>query len=51
MGFYHRQSPEKIMKITDVKTHHIEWERGPHHWRVEIMPSGARLWSKPAEQA
>ena len=29
------------MKITDVKIHHIEWERGPYHWRDEIMPSGA----------
>ena len=28
------------MKITDVKIHHIEWERGPYHWRDEIMPSG-----------
>jgi L-alanine-DL-glutamate epimerase-like enolase superfamily enzyme len=28
------------MKITDVKVHHIEWERGPYHWRDEIMPSG-----------
>ncbi len=26
------------MKITDVKIHHIEWERGPYHWRDEIMP-------------
>ena len=28
------------MKITDVKIHYIEWERGPYHWRDEIMPSG-----------
>jgi L-alanine-DL-glutamate epimerase-like enolase superfamily enzyme len=28
------------MKITDIKIHHIEWERGPYHWRDEIMPSG-----------
>ncbi len=29
------------MKITDIKIHHIEWERGPFHWRDEIMPAGA----------
>ncbi len=29
------------MKITDVKVHHIEWERGPYHWRDEIMPAGS----------
>ena len=29
------------MKITDVKVHHVEWERGPYHWRDEIMPSGS----------
>ena len=28
------------MKITDIKIHHIEWERGPYHWRDEIMPAG-----------
>lgn len=28
------------MKITDVKVHYVEWERGPYHWRDEIMPSG-----------
>jgi L-alanine-DL-glutamate epimerase-like enolase superfamily enzyme len=28
------------MKITGVKIHHVEWERGPYHWRDEIMPSG-----------
>ena len=27
------------MKITDIKIHHIEWERGPYHWRDEIMPA------------
>jgi len=29
------------MKITGVKMHTIEWERGPYHWRDGIMPSGA----------
>ena len=29
------------MKITDVKIHHVEWERGPYHWRDEIMPYGS----------
>ena len=29
------------MKITELKIHHIEWERGPFHWRDEIMPAGA----------
>ena len=28
------------MKITDVKIHHVEWERGPYHWRDGILPSG-----------
>ncbi len=28
------------MKITGVKVHHIEWERGPYHWRDGIMPNG-----------
>jgi L-alanine-DL-glutamate epimerase-like enolase superfamily enzyme len=28
------------MKITGVKVHHVEWERGPYHWRDGIMPSG-----------
>jgi L-alanine-DL-glutamate epimerase-like enolase superfamily enzyme len=28
------------MKITGVKIHHVEWERGPYHWRDEIMPKG-----------
>ncbi len=28
------------MKITGVRIDHIEWERGPYHWRDEIMPSG-----------
>jgi L-alanine-DL-glutamate epimerase-like enolase superfamily enzyme len=29
------------MKITGVKIHHVEWDRGPYHWRDGIMPSGA----------
>jgi L-alanine-DL-glutamate epimerase-like enolase superfamily enzyme len=29
------------MKITGVKIHHVEWERGPYHWRDGIMPSGS----------
>ncbi|MBN1246191.1 MAG: racemase [Anaerolineae bacterium] len=29
------------MKITGVRIHHVEWDRGPYHWRDEIMPSGA----------
>jgi len=29
------------MKITGVKVHHIEYERGAFHWRDGIMPSGA----------
>ncbi|MCU0521163.1 MAG: racemase [Anaerolineae bacterium] len=29
------------MKITGIRIHHIEWERGPYHWRDEIMPSGS----------
>ena len=29
------------MKITGVKVHTVEWERGPYHWRDEIMPSGS----------
>lgn len=29
------------MQITDVKVHRVEWERGPYHWRDEIMPSGS----------
>ena len=28
------------MKITAVKIHHVEWERGPYHWRDGIMPGG-----------
>ncbi len=28
------------MKIIGIRIHHIEWERGPYHWRDEIMPSG-----------
>lgn len=28
------------MKITGVKAHFVEWERGPYHWRDGIMPSG-----------
>jgi L-alanine-DL-glutamate epimerase-like enolase superfamily enzyme len=28
------------MKITSVKIHHVEWERGPYHWRDGIMPNG-----------
>ncbi len=28
------------MKITGVKTHFVEWNRGPYHWRDGIMPSG-----------
>jgi L-alanine-DL-glutamate epimerase-like enolase superfamily enzyme len=28
------------MKITAVKIHHVEWERGPYHWRDGIMPNG-----------
>jgi L-alanine-DL-glutamate epimerase-like enolase superfamily enzyme len=28
------------MKITDVKVHVVEWERGPYHWRDGIMPYG-----------
>jgi L-alanine-DL-glutamate epimerase-like enolase superfamily enzyme len=29
------------MKIIGMKIHHIEWERGPYHWRDGIMPNGA----------
>ncbi|MBN1875497.1 MAG: racemase [Anaerolineae bacterium] len=29
------------MKITDIKIHYIEWNRGPYHWRDGIMPAGA----------
>ena len=29
------------MKITGVKIHHYQWERGPYHWRDGIMPSSA----------
>ncbi len=29
------------MKITGIHIHHIEWERGPYHWRDGIMPSGS----------
>ena len=29
------------MIITDVKVHHVAWERGPYHWRDGIMPSGS----------
>ena len=28
------------MRITDVKVHHVQWERGPYHWRDGIMPNG-----------
>ena len=28
------------MKITGVKTHFVEWVRGPYHWRDGIMPNG-----------
>ncbi|MBN1400463.1 MAG: racemase [Anaerolineae bacterium] len=28
------------MKITGVRVDHVEWERGPYHWRDEIMPNG-----------
>lgn len=28
------------MKITSVKIHHVEWERGPYHWRDGIKPNG-----------
>lgn len=28
------------MKITGIKVHHVQWERGPYHWRDGIMPSG-----------
>ena len=28
------------MKIRAVRIHHIEWERGPYHWRDGIMPNG-----------
>jgi L-alanine-DL-glutamate epimerase-like enolase superfamily enzyme len=27
------------MKITGVQIHHVEWERGPYHWRDGIMPN------------
>ena len=27
------------MKITDVKAHYVQWERGPYHWRDGIKPS------------
>ena len=29
------------MKITGVKRYHIQWERGPYHWRDGIMPYGS----------
>jgi L-alanine-DL-glutamate epimerase-like enolase superfamily enzyme len=29
------------MRITAVKIHHVEWERGPYHWRDGIMPGGS----------
>ena len=29
------------MKITGVKVHYVEWERGPYHWRDGIMPNGS----------
>jgi L-alanine-DL-glutamate epimerase-like enolase superfamily enzyme len=29
------------MKITGIRIHHVEWERGPYHWRDGIMPSGS----------
>lgn len=28
------------MKITGIKTHFVEWNRGPYHWRDGIMPNG-----------
>ena len=28
------------MKITGVKVHQVEWERGAYHWRDGIMPAG-----------
>ncbi len=28
------------MKITSVKIYHVEWERGPYHWRDGILPNG-----------
>jgi len=28
------------MKITGVHIHHVEWERGPYHWRDGIRPNG-----------
>jgi len=28
------------LKIRAVRIHHIEWERGPYHWRDGIMPNG-----------
>lgn len=28
------------MKITGVKVHLVEWNRGPYHWRDGIMPNG-----------
>ena len=28
------------MKITGIQIHHVEWERGPYHWRDGIMPAG-----------
>jgi len=28
------------MKITAIKIHHVQWERGPYHWRDGIMPYG-----------
>jgi L-alanine-DL-glutamate epimerase-like enolase superfamily enzyme len=27
------------VKITGIKVHHYEWERGPYHWRDGIMPN------------
>jgi len=28
------------MKITGVRVQHVEWKRGPYHWRDGILPSG-----------
>ena len=30
------------MKITDVKIHYVEWDRGAYHWRDGIMPQGPK---------
>ena len=31
------------MKITGVKTHFFEWERGPMHWRDGILPRPRKI--------